>query len=175
MPTPASSARRVPSDGADPAPTRVKRTRPGLALAIVLGVVLLDQLTKLWAVHELADAPLAIFGHDVGFRLARNTGGAFSLFQAFTPLLAVIAIGVAFFLVRAVRRADDTLMVVALSLVLCGAVGNLLDRLFREGSGFLGGGVVDFIDLQWWPVFNVADAAVVIGGLLLVFVVSRTT
>ena len=61
---------------------------------------------------------------------------------------------------------------VALGLVLGGAAGNLLDRLFREGSGFLGGGVVDFIDLQWWPIFNVADAAVTIGGLLLVFVVA---
>ena len=57
--------------------------------------------------------------------------------------------------------------------MLGGAAGNLVDRIFREGSGFLGGGVVDFIDLQWWPIFNVADAAVTIGGLLLVFVVAR--
>ena len=54
--------------------------------------------------------------------------------------------------------------------MLGGAIGNLLDRVFREGSGFLGGRVVDFIDPQWWPVFNVADACVVIGGILLVVI-----
>jgi signal peptidase II len=167
MPTPASSARRVPNDGADAAPARVKRTRPGLALAIVLGVVLLDQLTKLWAVRRLADSPLAIVGDDVDFRLARNTGGAFSLFQAFTPLLAALAIGVAFFLVRTVKRAEGTLLVVGLSLVLGGAVGNLVDRIFRS-PGFLRGGVVDFVHLGPWPTFNVADASITVGAVLLV-------
>jgi signal peptidase II len=157
----------VPNDAADPAPTRVRRTRPGLALAIVIGVVLLDQLSKLWAVRELADAPLSIVGNDVDFRLARNTGGAFSLFQAFTPLLAVIAIGIAVVLVRAVRRADDTLMIVALSLVLGGAIGNLLDRAFRA-PGFLRGGVVDFVHLGPWPTFNVADSCKTVGAVLLV-------
>jgi signal peptidase II len=157
----------VPNDGADPAPTRVRRTRPGLALAIVVGVVLLDQLSKFWAVRELADAPLSIVGDDVDFRLARNTGGAFSLFQAFTPLLALIALAVAVFLVRAVRRADDPLMIVALSLVLGGAVGNLLDRIFRS-PGFLRGGVVDFVHLGPWPTFNLADSAITVGAVLLV-------
>jgi len=101
----------VPNDGADAAPARGLRTRPALALAIVVGVVVADQLTKLWAVRELADAPASIVGDDVELRLARNTGGAFSLFQAFTPLLAIVAIGVACFLVRAVRRAHDTLRI----------------------------------------------------------------
>jgi signal peptidase II len=58
--------------------------------------------------------------------------------------------------------------VLSLGLVLGGAFGNLVDRLFRDGSGFLGGAVIDFIDLQWWPIFNVADMAVSIGGVLLV-------
>jgi signal peptidase II len=157
----------VPNDGGDPASTRAKRTRPGLALAIVVGVVLADQLTKLWAVHELAREPLDVIGDDVSFRLTRNTGGAFSLFQAFTPLLALIAIGVAVFLVRAVRRADDVRLVVALSLVLGGAIGNLCDRVLRS-PGFLRGGVVDFIRLGPWPTFNVADASITIGAVLLV-------
>jgi len=55
-------------------------------------------------------------------------------------------------------------------LVLGGAVGNLVDRALRGGSGFLGGAVVDFIDLRWWPIFNVADSCVVVGAVLLVFV-----
>jgi signal peptidase II len=56
---------------------------------------------------------------------------------------------------------------VVLGLVLGGAVGNVADRVFRDGNGFLGGAVVDFIDFQWWPVFNLADAAIVAGALLL--------
>ena len=58
-------------------------------------------------------------------------------------------------------------MAVATGLVVGGAIGNLLDRALREGDGFLGGGVVDFIDLQWWPIFNVADTAIVVGAVLL--------
>ncbi|MCU1451852.1 MAG: lipoprotein signal peptidase, partial [Acidimicrobiales bacterium] len=103
-----------------------------LATAIVLGIVAADQLSKLWAVRELADAPVSIIGSDVSFELTRNTGSAFSLFQAFTPLLALIAIGVAVLLVREVRRSRDPLMIVGLSLVLGGALGNLADRLFRS-------------------------------------------
>jgi signal peptidase II len=60
-----------------------------------------------------------------------------------------------------------------LGLVLGGALGNLADRVFRDGSGFLGGAVIDFIDLQWWPVFNVADIAVTVGGVLLVLTSTR--
>ena len=144
-----------------------------LATAIVLGVVVLDQLSKLWAVRELAGAPVDLIGNDVGFALARNTGSAFSLFQAFTPLLAVVAIVVAVLLVRAVRRTRDTLMVVGLSLVLGGALGNLADRLFRS-PGFLKGAVVDFVHVGSFPTFNVADSAITIGAALIVIWAIRT-
>ena len=136
-PTPASSARRVPNDGGSTG-------RPVLAATLVVGIVTADQLSKLWAVRELADGPVSIIGDTVDFRLARNTGSAFSLFQAFTPLLALMALAVAFFLVRAVRRTDEVLTVVGLSLVLGGALGNLGDRLFRS-PGFMRGAVVDFV------------------------------
>jgi len=138
-----------------------------LATAIVLGVVVADQLSKLWAVRALADAPVSIIGDDVSFELTRNTGSAFSLFQAFTPLLALIAIGVAVLLVREVRRSRDTLMIVGLSLVLGGALGNLADRLFRS-PGFLKGAVVDFVHVGRFPTFNVADSAITIGAVLIV-------
>jgi len=140
---------------------------PLLATGIVVGVLLADQLTKLWAVRRLADGPVALAGDTVSFRLARNTGSAFSLFQAFTPLLALVAIGVAVFLVRAVRQARDVLLVVGLSLVLGGALGNLSDRLFRT-PGFLHGGVVDFVHVGAWPTFNVADSAITSGAVLIV-------
>jgi signal peptidase II len=154
------------ADSASPAPDRTRAGRPVLATSIVVGIVLADQLTKLWAVRDLADGPVSILGDDVDLRLARNTGSAFSLFQGFTPLLAIVAVAVAFFLVRAVRRADDTLMVVALSMVLGGAVGNLVDRMLRA-PGFMRGGVVDFVHLWSWPTFNVADASITIGAVLI--------
>jgi signal peptidase II len=138
-----------------------------LATAIVLGVVVADQLSKLWAVRQLVDAPVSIIGADVSFELTRNTGSAFSLFQAFTPLLALIAVGVAVLLVREVRRSRDTLMIVGLSLVLGGALGNLADRLFRS-PGFLKGAVVDFVHVGRFPTFNVADSAITIGAVLIV-------
>jgi signal peptidase II len=139
----------------------------------VAGVLLLDLVTKVWAVRELSDGPVAIVGDDIGFRLARNTGGAFSLFQGFTPLLAVVAGVVAYFLVRTVRRTHDTLLVVALSLVLGGALGNLVDRLFRS-PGFLKGAVVDFVHVSSFPTFNVADAAITIGAVIIVIWAVRT-
>jgi signal peptidase II len=143
------------------------RTRPALAAGIVLTVVALDLITKTWAVRELADGPVAIVGTTVDLRLARNTGGAFSVLPAFTPVLAIVAGVVTFFLIRTVRRTHDTLLVVALSFVLAGALGNLLDRVFRS-PGFLRGAVVDFVHIGAWPTFNVADSAITIGAILAV-------
>jgi signal peptidase II len=162
----------VPNDGAEHAAGRTTRTR--LAAAIVVAIVALDLLTKTWAVKELADGPVSIIGDTVSFRLARNTGGAFSLFQAFTPVLAVVAAVVAGLLVRTVRRTHDTLLVVALSLVLGGAIGNLIDRVFRS-PGFLHGAVVDFVHIGRWPTFNVADSAITIGAVLVVIWSLRST
>ena len=71
-------------------------------------------------------------------------------------------------LLVSLRRTGSMLSAVGIGLVIGGAIGNVSDRLFRAGDGFLGGAVVDFIDLQWWPVFNVADMAVTVGGVILV-------
>jgi signal peptidase II len=160
---PDPTARHSSSD----APSKASAGRPLLATAIVVGVVALDQLTKWWAVRDLANHSVTLIGDDIGFALVRNTGSAFSLFQAFTPLLAVIAIVVAVVLVRTVQRSRDTLMTVGLSLVLGGALGNLIDRLFRT-PGFLKGAVVDFVHVGSFPTFNVADAAITIGAVLIV-------
>ena len=134
----------------------------------------LDLITKTWAVRSLADGPVEIVGHTIDLRLARNTGGAFSVFPAFTPALAIVAGVVTFFLVRTVRRTHDTLLLVALSFVLGGAVGNLLDRVFRS-PGFLRGAVIDFVHIGAWPTFNVADSAITIGAILVVAWSVRTT
>ena len=162
----------MPNGGAEQAAGRATRSR--LAAGVVFTIVALDLISKTWAVKELAHRPVEIVGDTVSFRLARNTGGAFSLFQAFTPALAVIAAAVAVVLVRTVRRTDDTLLVVALSLVLGGAIGNLLDRVFRT-PGFLRGAVVDFVHIGRWPTFNLADSAITVGAVLVVVWSVRST
>ena len=165
----ASTARRVPSAGADPSSAS---HRGLLVAAIVIGVVVLDQATKIWALDRLADGPIVVVGDDIGFRLSRNSGGAFSIFQGFTPLLALLAIGLTVVLARAVSRTRDPLMLVALALVLGGALGNLVDRLVRE-PGFLRGEVVDWIGVDRFPTFNLADAAITVGAVLLLVAVLR--
>jgi len=158
----------VPSDAANSAPEiDSDHGRAALVAAIVIGIISLDQLTKAWVVSSLADAPLSIVGTTVEFHLSRNTGGAFSLFQRFTPLLAILAVIVAGVLVRALQRTRDPVILVALALVLAGAVGNLIDRIART-PGFLRGAVVDFIRVGSFPSFNVADSAITIGAVLLV-------
>jgi signal peptidase II len=102
------------------------------------------------------------------FRLTYNTGASFSLFSGGGQLIAVVVIGVIAMIFYILGDASRRLEAVALGLILGGAVGNLLDRVFR-GSGFLDGAVVDFIDFSFFPTFNVADMAVNIGvGLLLI-------
>ncbi len=165
----------MPSDVADPvgAARRDGPSRPGLrVVAVVVAVVVLDQITKWWAVRNLADGPVDLIGTTVQFRLTRNAGGAFSILRGATPLLAVVALVLAVLLVRAVRRSSDPLVQLGLALVLGGAVGNLVDR-FTRSPGFLRGEVVDFVAVWRWPVFNVADSAVTIGAVVLVVAAFR--
>lgn len=130
--------------------------------------MVLDQLTKWWALERLSGGRIVEVAWTLRFRLTFNTGMAFSLAGGFAPWIALLALAVVVFLVWQGRTVTTRTGAVALGLVLGGAVGNLLDRAFRGDAGFLGGAVVDFIDLQWWPVFNVADMGVVVGAILLV-------
>ncbi len=140
--------------------------RPVASAVVVL--VAVDQLTKVWAVRSLADGPIHVIGSSIGFELTRNSGGAFSRFRGYAPVLAVGAILVTAFLVRTVRRAHDRATVVGLVLILSGALGNLCDRIARSHHhGFLGGEVVDFVKLGPWPLFNVADSCLTIGAIVL--------
>jgi signal peptidase II len=136
-------------------------------IGAIVAIVAVDQLTKAWAVAALSDGPVHVIGDTVEFELTRNGGGAFSRFQGMTPVLAVGAIVVTVVLARVLRRTTDTILVVALTLVLGGALGNLVDR-FARAPGFLRGHVVDFVSVGWWPVFNVADSCVTIGAVLLI-------
>ncbi len=155
------------------APLSGRGRRYALVGGLAAAVVLADQLTKLWAVDRLSRGPVTIVG-PIRFALTHNSGGAFGFGSGVVPVvvLSVVALVVVLFVVG--RSVDRTAVAVALGLVLGGALGNLGDRLFRS-PGFGRGSVVDFVDLRWWPVFNVADAAITIGCLLLVLVsVART-
>ena len=149
-----------------------------IAAVTSLVVVALDQVTKWWALGRLSlagcaapDGCIDLVG-SLRFRLVENPGSAFSIGTNLGPLLGVVAGVVAVVLLGASRRADRWLAF-ALGLVAGGAVGNLIDRVVRADDGWLSGDVVDFVDLQWWPVFNVADAAIVLGVITLVLLTLR--
>jgi signal peptidase II len=142
------------------------RRRGGLLILGTAGiVVLLDRLTKVWAERSFAAHPRDVIEGVLTFRFTTNSGGAFSFGDSAPLVFAVAAIVVCAAIALTAFRGRPTLHAVALGLILGGALGNLLDRILR-GPG-LSGRVVDFIDPHVWPVFNLADAAVVSGAVLL--------
>ncbi len=145
----------------NPAPRSV---RGWLPVAVVLVVV--DQLTKWWAVSTLQTRDIDLIW-TLRLNLSFNSGMAFGQGQGYGPVIAVLAPLVIIVLVMSVRHQSSRLADVAVGLVVGGAIGNLLDRLFRD-EAWLRGSVVDFIDFQWFPIFNVADMGITIGGALLV-------
>ncbi|MGY1838506.1 MULTISPECIES: signal peptidase II [unclassified Modestobacter] len=157
--------------GASAAGTPPRRSRARLLLALAAAVFVLDLATKLLVVATLSDRePLRLLGGALYLTEARNTGAAFSLAEGATIVFTLIAAVVVVVIVRVARKLYSTAWAVALALVLGGALGNLVDRVFRD-PGFLRGGVVDFVSLfdpygQVWPIFNVADSAIVCGGVL---------
>ena len=141
---------------------------------VALAVVVVDQLTKWWASEALDEGRVIDIVWTLRLNLVFNSGAAFSTGRGLGPVLGVFAVIIVFVLVRMGRLYNSPAMAVALGAVLGGALGNLLDRAFRGGSGgFLGGHVVDFVDFQWWPVFNVADIAIVCGAIGLAWFSTR--
>ena len=134
-------------------------------------MLLVDLVTKLTVVATIArDENIRVLGGLVYLTQLRNRGAAFSFAEGATLLFSLVAIAVAAVIVRAARRLYSTGWAVTLGLVLGGAMGNLLDRIFR-GPGFLRGEVVDFLSVfgphgEYFPVFNAADSAIVCGGVL---------
>lgn len=136
--------------------------RLAVAASVAAVVVLVDQLTKWWAVDRLARGPVHVVG-TLDLELTRNTGSAFSLFQGDTAVLAVVALALLGGLAVLVRRSPSNGRAAVLGLIIGGALGNLVDRVFRGDHG----AVVDFVDLHFWPTFNVADSCIVVGCVLL--------
>jgi signal peptidase II len=132
-----------------------------------VAVVALDQVTKTWAVNALDDGRTIDVVWTLQFALGFNSGMAFSKATGFGPLIGIVATLAIVFILASLRKADSAASALGMSLVAAGAAGNVIDRLFR-GDAWFRGSVVDFIDLQWWPVFNVADSAITIGGVLVI-------
>jgi signal peptidase II len=144
------------------------RRRLRLLVSVAAVVLTLDIITKVIAVRLLPPGqPVSIIGDTVTWTLVRNSGAAFSMATGYTWVLTLIATGVVVGIFWMGRRLVSPWWAVGLGMILGGAMGNLVDRFFRA-PGPLRGHVVDFLSVGWWPVFNVADPAVVGGAILLV-------
>jgi signal peptidase II len=162
------------SDAAsDAAPAATPRRRLPL-LVIVAGVVLIaDVVSKQLVVAHLTNrAPLNVIPSVLDLELTRNPGAAFGFAAGATVIFSVVAVAVVIFIARASRKLASAGWAWALGLLLGGALGNLGDRLFRA-PGPLRGHVFDWIHLHHWPVFNLADSGIVVGGVLAVLLASQ--
>ena len=166
IPAPRASAARGGTRGrlfSRPATARLPRPSRWIVVlwCLALGVVVVDQLTKAWAVTVLRGAGrIDLLGHWLGLVLVRNPGAAFSFATGQTWVFTAVAVVVTVIVLRVSRRLGSMWWAVTLGLVLGGAVGNLIDRLARE-PGIFRGHVVDFIDYGGLFVGNVADIAIV--------------
>ena len=145
---------------------RVRTSWIGAGAAVA--VLVLDILTKGWAVSALSDGRDIHIFWTLHFALTHNEGMAFSTGTNIGPFIGMLAIVVIAILVATMRKQSNTMSLVATGCIVGGATGNVLDRVFR-GTGFMDGAVVDFIDLRWWPVFNVADIGIVCGAIAVAF------
>lgn len=146
---------------------------PLLTGVVALLVVALDQGTKALALAWLEPGvPIEVVGGVLRLNLTRNSGAAFSLGAGFTLALSLVAIVVVVVIARFASRIGSAWWAVALGVLLGGAVGNLADRLFRAPSP-LRGHVIDFIQLPYWPVFNLADMAIVVSVCLMLLLAWR--
>ncbi len=167
MPSAPSEPDDASAAQAPPAPRR-------LALCVLVAFLTLglDVVSKLLVVARLPQGhhPVRLLGGVLYLNQARNSGAAFSLGTGFTVILTVIALAVVVVIARTARRLRSRAWAIALGLILGGALGNLGDRIFRA-PGFLRGHVVDWISLfgpydTYWPIFNIADSAIVCGAIL---------
>lgn len=154
---------------------RSRRRIPRLAIVLgaAFGVLIVDQGTKYLATQSLEPGePVQVIGSLLQLALVRNAGAAFSLGTGFTVLLSAMAIIMVVIIARFATRIGSVWWAVALGGLLGGALGNLTDRIFRP-PGVLRGQVIDFIQLPHWPVFNVADSAIVVSAIIMVVLAFR--
>ncbi|ANS64628.1 lipoprotein signal peptidase [Streptomyces lincolnensis] len=157
------------TDGQESAGARPRGKR---RIAVLFGVAAfayaLDLISKMIVVAKLEHhEPIEIIGDWLKFEAIRNAGAAFGFGEAFTVIFTVIAAAVIVVIARLARKLYSLPWAIALGLLLGGALGNLTDRIFRS-PGVFEGAVVDFIAPKHFAVFNLADSAIVCGGILIV-------
>lgn len=140
-----------------------------MLLLVAAAVIAADQFTKQLALDALADGPIHLIEGVLSLSLHYNPGGAFGILQGVPGFFLVATVVVAIVILVWARSLPGTAHVAPLGLVLGGGLGNATDRVIRD----TGGRVVDFIDLHVWPVFNLADSAIVVGVGLLLLVTAR--
>jgi signal peptidase II len=144
-----------------------------LLLSVAAFVIAADVISKAIVVARMAGhPPIRLLGGLLTITLTRNPGAAFSIGTSMTIVFTAIAVGVIVFILRAARNLRSIGWAITLGLLLGGATGNLLDRIFRA-PGLFQGHVVDWIQLPDWPVFNLADSSIVCAGVLVVLLALR--
>jgi signal peptidase II len=162
-----------PSPESTKAPSTPRRLLYLALVIVAVPVYVADQLTKAWATANLEpDQPRELIGSVLQFNLIRNSGAAFSIGTGATWILTMIACSVVAFILFSVRRLGSRGWALALGLLLAGSLGNLTDRMFRApGPGR--GHVVDFLQLPHYPIFNIADSAIVSAAVLIAVLAFR--
>lgn len=160
----------MPETDAEPALSSRRALALGGGTAAV--VIIVDRLTKLWALNALADGEIVPIEGILGFDLAFNTGAAYGLFKGGGSVIAVGALVATGLIVYALRSVERRFEAVTLGAIMGGALGNLIDRIAR-GPGLFDGAVVDWIETPLWPNFNIADSAIVVGAVLLILATFR--
>ncbi|MGI8336820.1 signal peptidase II [Actinomadura scrupuli] len=151
----------------------IRPRRVAVLLAVAAAALTLDIVSKVVVVAQLPDRPpIRLLGGLLTLRVTRNSGAAFSIGTGMTLVLTLIAVSVIIAILRTARRLRSLPWAITLGLLLGGATGNLVDRLLRS-PGPLRGHVVDWIELPHWPVFNLADSAIVCGGLIAVLLAAK--
>ncbi|WP_369257945.1 signal peptidase II [Streptomyces sp. R35] len=149
------------------------RRRIAVLFTVAALAYALDLVSKMIVVAKLEHhAPIEIVGDWLKFEAIRNAGAAFGFGEAFTIIFTVIAAAVIVVIARLARKLYSLPWAIALGLLLGGALGNLTDRIFRT-PGVFEGAVVDFIAPKHFAVFNLADSAIVCGGILIVLLSFR--
>ncbi|MEU1043123.1 signal peptidase II [Streptomyces sp. NPDC005551] len=171
---PAEGAGESAPDGAADGPARPGgRRRIAVLFTVAALAYALDLVSKMLVVAKLEHhAPIEVVGDWLKFEAIRNAGAAFGFGEAFTIIFTVIAAAVIVVIARLARKLYSVPWAIALGLLLGGALGNLTDRIFRA-PGVFEGAVVDFIAPKHFAVFNLADSAIVCGGILIVLLSFR--
>ena len=150
----------------------------GALFATAAGIVLVDQLTKLWAVAVMqpriadGEGPIYLLGPLLRLTYTENSGAAFGFGAGYTWVFTIVAVVVGIVIVRFSRTITSMPWAIALGGLLGGLLGNLLDRLTRPpGPGM--GTVVDFIGLPNFPIFNVADMSITFSAIAMIYLAWR--